>query len=357
MTRRIAITIAAVAALAAAVLVPAGAAALGGGGTPVNERRVIGYSVEHRPIVAYRLGSSRARITAVLVGQMHGDEHAGVRLVRSIVHGQRSVEGIDLWVVPTMNPDGNVADTRQNAHGVDLNRNWRDSWRPLTGEYYSGPHPWSEPETRAMRDFLLTVRPRYLVVLHQPLYGVDTTDGGRLDVAFRDRLARNLGLPLKAFRCWSVCHGSMTGWYTSHHYGIAETVEFGAHPSDGYLTGRAKVGIIDALGGHLGSLQAHNPRSALRVRSTSTGLHVSGWAFDRDAVERHVRFTASLDGTPVRSGSAAAPSPGLDTAYRITGDHGYGFDLPAAPGTHRVCLVFGNLGAGTADPQRCVTTA
>lgn len=354
MGRRTAITVAATALLTAATLVPIAArGAEPSAATPVNERRVIGYSVQHRPIVAYRLGNPRARTTAVLLGQMHGDEHAGVTLARSIVHGRAAVEGIDLWVVPTMNPDGDLASTRQNAHHVDLNRNWRDMWQPLSGEYYSGPHPLSEPETRAMRDFLLRVRPDYLVSLHQPLRGVDTTDGGALDRAFRNRLAHNLGLPLKAFRCWSVCHGSMTGWYTTHRYGIADTIEFGRQPTEGYLTGRARVGIIDALGGHFGPLAGHNPRSALHVRSLDTGLHVAGWAFDRDALDRPVHYTAYLDDVAVRTGRAAGPSPGLDAAYRITGDHGFAFELDADPGEHRICLVFDNLGAGTANPQRC----
>jgi hypothetical protein len=344
--------------LGAALSVPARASTVvNGAATAVNERRIIGHSVQDRPILAYRLGNPRAHTTAVLLGQMHGDEHAGVILARALVQGRRSVEGIDLWVVPTMNPDGNLANTRQNAHHVDLNRNWRDIWRPLTGEYYSGPYPLSEPETRAMRNFLLDVLPRYVVVLHQPLRGVDTTDGGQIDPAFRNRLARNLGLPLKAFRCWSVCHGSLTGWYTTHRYGIAETVEFGWHPTEGYLTRRAKVGIVEAMGGHLGALRDHNPRSALHATVTDTGLHVFGWAFDRDAVDRQVSYTAFLDEKPVRSDKAAEPSPGLDAAYRITVDHGYAFDLPAEPGEHRVCLVFANLGAGTGDSRQCVTTA
>jgi hypothetical protein len=360
MTRRFGIAVAAVATLAAGVVVPVTAAgATDRAGTPVNERRIIGYSVQHRPIVAYRLGDPRARTTAVLLGQMHGDEHAGVILARSLVHQKVSVEGIDLWVVPTMNPDGNVANTRQNAHHVDLNRNWRDIWRPLTGEYYSGPRPWSEPETRAMRDFLLAVKPRYLVSLHQPLHGVDTTDGGALDHAFRNRLARNLGLPLKPFRCWSVCHGSMTGWYTTHRFGIADTIEFGGRPTTGYLTGRARRGIVEALGGHFGSLAAHNPRTALRLRLVESGAvaHLAGWAFDRDALAEHVRYTASLDGDVVRSGRAALPSPALDAAYHISGDHAFGFDVPVQPGPHTLCLTFGNLGAGNSDPRRCVTTA
>ena len=103
-----------------------------------------------------------------------------------------------------MNPDGYAAHRRQNAHRVDLNRNWPHRWTNLTGMYYSGTGPRSEPETRAMLAFLRGLRPKYVVSIHQPLYGVDTTDGGALDRAFRNRLARGLGLPLKPFRCWSV---------------------------------------------------------------------------------------------------------------------------------------------------------
>src|SRR3954454_14805917 len=100
---------------------------------------------------------------------MHGDEHAGVVVADSLIRGAASVQGVDLWVVPTMNPDGDALHTRGNARHVDLNRNWPDHWRHLTGKYYSGRRPMSEPETRAMYRFLRTVRPHYVVVLHQPL--------------------------------------------------------------------------------------------------------------------------------------------------------------------------------------------
>ncbi len=331
------------------------APAAGDPATAVNARRTIGYSVRHRPIVAYRLGNPRAKITAVILGQMHGDEHAGVRVAKSIIRGNVSVEGIDLWVIPTMNPDGDAMHTRQNAHHVDLNRNWRDRWAPLTGEYYSGPAPLSEPETRAMRGFLLDIRPRFIVSLHQPLYGVDTTDGGALDRTFRNRLAEHLNLPLKALRCWSTCHGSMTGWYTTHHYGIAETVEFGAHPTVGYLTGRARRGIVAALGGSFGRLSAHNPRGALRIGTSVGKARLRGWAFDIDVTTAHVQYTAYRDGVAFRTARASAPSPDLDDRFHIGGNHAYAFTVTARPGRHSFCLTFGNIGAGTANPRHCVT--
>src|SRR3954470_613048 len=165
--------------MAAVVVATAGPAAAAA--TPVLGRKIIGFSVKHRPIVAYHLGNPRSTRTAVILGQMHGDEHAGVVVANSIIHGRLSIEGINLWVIPTMNPDGDAAHRRQNAHRVDLNRNWPRRWRHLTGQYYSGTKPLSEPETRAVFRFLRAVRPKRLLVLHQPLHGVDTTDGGRID--------------------------------------------------------------------------------------------------------------------------------------------------------------------------------
>jgi protein MpaA len=353
-TQRTAVALATVATLTTAAFVsvlPSAVAAA----TAVNARKTIGHSVKHRPIVAYHLGNPGAKTTAVLLGQMHGDEHAGVTLAKSIIDGKVSVEGINLWVIPTMNPDGDAAHTRQNAHHVDLNRNWPDHWVQLTGQYYSGPRPLSEPETKAMYAFLQKVHPRYLVSLHQPLHGVDTTDGGAIDHAFRARLARNLSLPLKPFRCWSSCHGSMTAWYTRRH-GIGETIEFGAHPSRSYLTGKARTGIVAALGGHFGRLSAHNPRTALAATTRVGTVRLTGWAYDIDAAPgAAVHYTARRDGTAIRTAGAWSPDPAVNKRYHLTGAHGYGFDATARPGRHTFCLTFVNLGAGTANPQRCVT--
>ncbi len=207
------------------------------------EARTIGTSREGRPITAYRVGDPDAAFSAVVLGAIHGDEQAGMRIVDRLRRAG-PVAGVDLWVVPTINPDGVAHHRRGNAHGVDLNRNFPDDWAPLTGATYSGPKPLSEPEARAFRRFLNTVDPRFVVSFHQPLHGVGTSSKG---VGLQKRLARGLGLPRLGFNCTGVCHGTMTSWFNARHAGAAITVEFGAHPSRRYLRGRATRATLHAV--------------------------------------------------------------------------------------------------------------
>jgi murein peptide amidase A len=191
-------------------------------------KQVIGRSVGGRPIVAYHLGEQRKGVpTVVLISTMHGNEGAPRQILRALVDGQ-PVRDLDLWVVPTYNPDGLAAGTRRNANGVDLNRNYPYDWVDLDGNYESGSRPASEPETRAMMAFLREVRPDHVLSFHQPLNGVDT-DTKR--PAFARRVADVLNLPVNRFDCGGVCHGTMTGWYNHTFPGNALTIEYGANPS------------------------------------------------------------------------------------------------------------------------------
>jgi len=78
---------------------------------------------------------------------------------------------VTLYLLPNVNPDSpydpGEKPGRLNANGVDLNRNWGCNWSE-TGTWRSepidgGPAPFSEPETQALRDFLIALRPEVVL--------------------------------------------------------------------------------------------------------------------------------------------------------------------------------------------------
>jgi protein MpaA len=152
---------------------------------PAAARRVvIGHSVLGRPIVAWSFGPDRAARKILVVGCIHGNECAGLRIT-SALRRARVPAGVQLWIVPEMNPDGTAAGTRQNARGVDLNRNFPYRWQPITDPvYYAGPHPDSEPETRAAMSLVRRIKPAVTIWYHQHMDLVDEA-GGDLGVARR----------------------------------------------------------------------------------------------------------------------------------------------------------------------------
>jgi len=140
---------------------------------------LVGRSVQGRAIVAHVLGLASAKRRVLLVGCIHGNECAGRAILAAREH--RPVPaGVQLWLVPSMNPDGEAADTRQNADGVDLNRNFPYQWQPGGGPtYYAGPRPSSEPETRAAMRLIRRVKPAVTIWYHQHEDLVDMAGGDR----------------------------------------------------------------------------------------------------------------------------------------------------------------------------------
>ena len=228
-----------------ALPVPAVAAPASDERPAVVEARTIGHSVMGRPIRAWRLGEPGKR-RIVLVSTMHGDEPHPRAILETLRDG-RSIRGVDLWVVPTYNPDGLARGTRRNARGVDLNRNFPHRWKDLDGRYESGRRPASEPETRAVMAFLEEIDPVRVVSFHQPLNGVDTDTK---DPRFARRLARALRLPRTSLDCGGLCHGTMTMWFNHRMRGSALTVEYGARPPRHRMVVQAPRQLLRALGAH-----------------------------------------------------------------------------------------------------------
>src|SRR5579862_7895339 len=141
------------------------------------KRVVIGHSVLGRPIVAWSYGPDNAPRKVLIVGVIHGNEQAGLTIIHALMR-TRVPRGVQLWLVPEMNPDGTAADTRQNAHGVDLNRNFPYLWQPIADPtFYSGPYPASEPETRAAMRLVRRIRPAVTIWYHQHMDVVDESGG------------------------------------------------------------------------------------------------------------------------------------------------------------------------------------
>jgi hypothetical protein len=135
----------------------------------VNFRQlhVIGQSVEGRAIELW--ADPPGPDSTLIIGGIHGDEPATIELTREFTP---PADVPPVALLPLANPDGFERATRYNARGVDINRNAGFNWRPDSTEP-AGASPWSEPETRALQEFILTWRPAKIVALHWALGEID----------------------------------------------------------------------------------------------------------------------------------------------------------------------------------------
>jgi murein peptide amidase A len=213
-------------------------------GPTVHHTERIGRSAGGRAIVATESGAPAAPSRVLVVGCIHGNECAGIAVVRRL-RRLPVPETVDLWLVPTLNPDGRAADTRQNGHGVDLNRNFPAGWSAHGtpwSTYYSGPRPFSEPETRAARRLILTVRPTLSIWYHQHMRLVWAW--GRSTAAAR-RYAAAVGLPL--FRSPSP-GGTASRWQNAHFPGASFAVELPAGRMSRAAVRRHEAAILALAG-------------------------------------------------------------------------------------------------------------
>ena len=157
---------------------------------PGLRREIAGVSVAE---LAERYGTPGGR-RVLVIGVIHGDEDDGLAIVDEL--RRRAVpDGVELWIVESMNPDGVANQDRHNANQVDLNRNFPYKWGPIgvPGDgQYAGTGPASEPETQAMINFMQQLQPDITLWYHQDLFRVSPSSGR--DGPLRQRYAELTGL-------------------------------------------------------------------------------------------------------------------------------------------------------------------
>ncbi|HEX8269833.1 MAG TPA: M14 metallopeptidase family protein [Flavobacterium sp.] len=131
---------------------------------------VIGRSVEDKPI--YRVDAGHGPTKLLLWSQMHGNESTATKALCDLFKllsdeseiAAKLLGSFTFCIIPILNPDGAQRYTRENAAGVDLNRDFTDL---------------SQPESRALVAARVEFEPNYCYNLHdqRTIFGVD--DSGK----------------------------------------------------------------------------------------------------------------------------------------------------------------------------------
>jgi protein MpaA len=164
---------------------------------PKLEAKVFGKSVQGRDLLYFDLGTTTSSKLTLIQCGIHGDELPALpmclNLLNEIQSGKRKVrEKTRLIVQPLINPDGMFAatPTRQNANGVDINRNfptedWKKeattSWEKRDKKdkrKFPGAASNSEPETQAIVKFIDEFKPQKIISIHTPLGFLDLDSHG-----------------------------------------------------------------------------------------------------------------------------------------------------------------------------------
>jgi murein peptide amidase A len=186
----------------------------------------IGRSREGRAIVAVERGTPGG-VVVLVIGVIHGNEDDGVAIVEQLATAPVP-PGVDLWLVESMNPDGQAAGRRGNAALVDLNRNFPHRWGPIgqPGDgQYAGTGPASEPETQAIVSFVSQIRPALGIWYHQDLYRLSPGEG--FEGELKARYSAMTGLPILGIT-GGIYTGVAATWQRAAVEGISFIVELGA---------------------------------------------------------------------------------------------------------------------------------
>jgi protein MpaA len=168
---------------------------------------IAGASVEGRALELFEVAAAGSNaggddgsqaVGAFIFGAIHGDEPASATLCRRFLDELAAAPpATRTLVMPVANPDGLARNHKDNARGIDLNRNFdaRNWQRRHQPGYDPGLAPLSEPEAQLLATLIARFSPRVLVAVHQPFRCVNWDGAG---AALAAAMAAACGYPAVA---------------------------------------------------------------------------------------------------------------------------------------------------------------
>jgi len=262
----------------------------------------------NRSLFAAEVSTGGSKRDILFMGLHHADEWISlevvVYLLRYVLLNAGNDSRVDailaranLWFVPLVNPDGfeyarlndslwrkNRRDNGDGTFGVDLNRNYGYMWgsggfgTSTNDSEYRGTGPFSEPESRAIRDLALAHPPVLSISYHSAgqwvLYPwsytrLPTADDDRLSNFAIEMAVANGYQVLQEGRATHVNPGNSDDWL----YGTLGTAPFTFEVGLDFNSQNAKS---------IGAVDRNNVEPALRGAEMALGLR--NWRFDMGRV-------------------------------------------------------------------------
>ncbi|HEX6445631.1 MAG TPA: M14 family zinc carboxypeptidase [Streptosporangiales bacterium] len=215
--------------------------------------RTIQGRTDHGLEITSHVNRADGKPALLIVGLHHGNEFAsgdetmefGFDLVQHYGHDAQITRLLDtarVVLVPVVNPDGLVADRRVNGEDVDINRNYGFGWQGIPTDENVGTGPFSEPESRNIRDLVsshqittfVTMHTCEALILYPPLAFHEGTpqDQSRF-VALAKAMAADTGYGYKASADDYQTSGEAISWSYYATRGLGYTIEDCTVPASG----------------------------------------------------------------------------------------------------------------------------
>lgn len=322
----------------------------------------------NRDIWALRVGKGTGKPVVTFVGCTHAREIVTPEMVlqeaEKLVtqYGKdadvtAAVDNREIWLVPMVNPDGhmhamkgeswrkntNSVDGGHSDPGIDLNRNFGSFWGVVgdssdpDSDVFRGPAAFSEPETRAIRDFTTAHVPSIYMTFHSFSNSV-MWPWDHVNEAPPDARLAKVGAAmgkLSGYEAYQGCDMYLNGgddeeWVFENLKSLAFTIEIGSW-GEGFMPPFSKVAKFfkenDAMMTYALKI-ADNPSQvdgpASQLLPSKGGLSVAAPATARRAEVFVGAPGQPGTGTPVTLTGGKAQLPALEGPRRVVYLHAQG---------------------------------